>query len=85
MHLNTVLVVKDTKDIIAEAGVNSLEICNGHFVHWGAGLLREGDALAGNVVGGAEWHAFANEVVGKVGSDHEGAVTKLSISKNGEE
>ena len=81
MHLNTVLVIKNTKNVIAESGVDALEVFNCHLVHGSSGLLGECYALAGDVVGGSEWDALADKVIGEIGGDHEGATRIVSKSK----
>lgn len=49
-HLNRLLVVEGGEDVFLETLVDALEVGEGHFVHWRAGFLGEGHALARDVM-----------------------------------
>jgi hypothetical protein len=79
-HLNRFLIIEASKHIFFKSRVDFLKIRDAHFVHGRACLLRKCNALPGNVMGGSEVNTAADQVIGKIGGNHERAIRGLSAS-----
>src|SRR5271163_294875 len=71
-RLDTAFIVEALQHIVGKPGIHPPQLLLAQLVHRHALLLRERHHPPADVVGLAEWHALADQIIGQVGGQHVG-------------